>query len=77
MKSYTEAEIRAEYKESMPVYATLESSFTHVLDRFSAEKESDTPDHILADYLIGCLHVFNVMTRKRDAYYNSAQKGET
>lgn len=39
------------------------------LNRRSAENESNTPDFILAEYLIGCLKVFDNATKRRDKWY--------
>ena len=33
------------------------------------ENDSDTPDFILAEYLMGCLEVFAKTQRKRDDWY--------
>lgn len=40
-----------------------------LLNRHSMENASDTPDFILADYLIGCLRLWNETTQSRDAWY--------
>ena len=40
-----------------------------VLNKFSVENESDTPDWILADYLLKCLDAFNHATVERDLFY--------
>jgi hypothetical protein len=43
-----------------------------VLNRYSAENMSNTPDFLLAEYLIGCLANFNVAIQGREAWYNRA-----
>lgn len=42
---------------------------THLLNRYSRENASNTPDYILADYLIECLDSFNKITRMRESWY--------
>jgi hypothetical protein len=39
------------------------------INRVSAENESDTPDFILAEYLVDCLAAFDKATRARDEWY--------
>lgn len=38
-----------------PANSELRSEIKRAINRASAENGSDTPDHILADYLLGCL----------------------
>lgn len=40
-----------------------------LLNRYSQENGGDTPDWILADYLIGCLNVWNNGLRMRDKWW--------
>jgi len=40
-----------------------------LINRFSKEKDSDTPDFILARYIYLCLYAFSVATRERDGWY--------
>jgi len=42
---------------------------TSLLNRHGAENGSGTPDHILANYLLGCLGVFDEATAQREAWY--------
>ena len=39
-----------------------------LLNRHSQENGSDTPDYILACYLLGCLQTWNLAVRERDAW---------
>lgn len=39
-----------------------------VINRYSRENGSNTPDFILADYLTGCLNAFDAATRARTDY---------
>lgn len=43
-----------------------------LINRYSLENGSDTPDFVLAGYLLACLTAFNNATRQRDNYYNPA-----
>ena len=39
-----------------------------LLNKKSKDNESNTPDYILAEFLIGCLNAFNVANAARDAH---------
>lgn len=41
------------------------------LNRYSAENGSNTPDFILAQYLLGCLAAFDAAVSQRAAWYGS------
>jgi len=45
---------------------------TSLINRFGLESLSDTPDYILAEYLIGCLKTFNETTKKRIQWYTDS-----
>jgi hypothetical protein len=47
----------------------LEEDIRAAINRHSAENASNTPDHILARYLLGCLAVFNVAVQQRETWY--------
>lgn len=40
-----------------------------LINRYSLEKDSDTPDFILAEYLNNCLKNFNNTIKMRDDYW--------
>lgn len=40
-----------------------------LINRHSMENGADTPDFLLADYLIACLAAFNSTTNMRDSWY--------
>ncbi len=40
-----------------------------LINRFSKENESNTPDWILASYLNNCLNTFNTATQQRETWY--------
>lgn len=48
---------------------TLEQALTDTLNRASAENASNTPDFILAQYLLGCLAAFDTATQQRETWY--------
>jgi transcriptional regulator with XRE-family HTH domain len=48
---------------------TFEHGLQHLINRFSIESRSDTPDFILAQYLQQCLTNFNYCVRRRDQWH--------
>lgn len=48
----------------------MEQELVSLLNRYSAENGSDTPDFILATYLLACLAAFDVAVRKRARWYS-------
>jgi hypothetical protein len=53
---------------------SLELELREVINRHSAENGSDTPDFILAQYLHGCLSLFDYAVRKREDWYGRGPK---
>lgn len=53
---------------------SLESEVTDLLNRHSAENASDTPDFVLAEFLLRCLTAFDLATVKRDSWYGRDPK---
>ena len=49
---------------------SFQEELTALINRYSLEINSDTPDYLLAEYLIDCLDVFNRAVHKRDLWYN-------
>ncbi len=49
----------------------LRSEIKAALNRASAENASDTPDHILADYLLGCLAAFDAAVNARRDWHST------
>ena len=47
----------------------LEHALASALNRFSAENLSNTPDWILAQYLLGCLAAWNTGVQQRETWY--------
>ena len=48
---------------------TFEKELESILNRYSKENESSTPDFILAKYLIACLEAYNTALKKRDKWF--------
>ena len=53
----------------------LREEITKVLNKASAENASDTPDFILAEYLMDSLKAFDVATSRRDRWYGITERG--
>ena len=47
----------------------LESALTAALNAFSAENPSNTPDWILAQFLLGCLAAWDRGVQQRETWY--------
>lgn len=47
----------------------LEKDLMRLINMYSLENESNTPDFILAGYLINCLDVFNKTINRRSKWY--------
>ena len=50
---------------------TFEDELRALINRESKENGSDTPDFILAEYLIDCLRTWDQATRARDQWYDN------
>lgn len=42
---------------------------TQLINRWCMENRSNTPDHILSDYLFDCLKAFEEASRTREMWY--------
>lgn len=47
----------------------LERDMAALLNRYSKENDSDTPDFILASYMLDCLAAWNAACRQRESWY--------
>lgn len=52
--------------------ATLRSDIESAINRHCAENASNTPDFILAEYLLGCLDAFDAAVSRREQWYGRA-----
>lgn len=51
----------------------LKFEFAGIINKMSLENQSDTPDFILASYLVTCFENFNLVTKARTAWYGVAK----
>jgi hypothetical protein len=51
------------------------SELESLINRYSQENASNTPDFILAQYMLGCLEAFNAAVKRREEWYGR-WKGE-
>jgi hypothetical protein len=56
-------------------YSEFRSDLKHLLNRHSMEQPSQTPDYVLADYLVDCLRAFNRAVGTRDGWGRLEPKG--
>ena len=45
---------------------TFEEEITDLINKYSVENKSNTPDFILAEYLLGCLRAYELAVNRRD-----------
>ncbi len=79
VKSFNQSEFEQGIKDSekyfqkeQPIYAekpTFEKSLESLINQYSKENDSDTPDFILAGYLLGCLDIYNKTLDRRSRWY--------
>lgn len=53
----------------MSINYDFKLELTKLLNKYSIEDGSNTPDYLLAEYLIDCIHVFNKTVLDRDRFY--------
>jgi hypothetical protein len=56
-------------KENMYLIKEFEKELINLINKYSLENGSDTPDFILARYLCMCLENFDSVTNKRNEWY--------
>ncbi len=49
--------------------STFEKDLESLINRYSQENASNTPDFIVAQYLLGCLATWNVAVQRREEWY--------
>ena len=49
----------------------LEKHLSELLNSVSRENDSNTPDFILAEYMMACLCAFELANNKREVWYNT------
>ena len=48
---------------------SFKTKLQKLINQYSMENDSNTPDHILAGYIENCLHAFNEATQQRETWY--------
>jgi len=48
----------------------FEEELKKLINQFSLENQSNTPDFILANYIYTCLKIFNASIKERDKWYS-------
>lgn len=51
----------------------FQEELARLINKYSMENGSNTPDFILAEYLTGCLTVFNAVVLSRDTWYGRCE----
>jgi len=64
----------AEIQRITPRDETLEKKIASALNAHSAENGSNTPDFILAEYLLGCLAAWDKGVKAREKWYGVEQR---
>jgi hypothetical protein len=52
----------------------ISEKFREIINSYSLENDSNTPDFILADYLVDCLENFHITQSRRAMWYNPENK---
>ncbi len=60
--------------EIVPREMQFQRELSSLLNKYSKENGCNTPDFLLANYLIGCLHAFNSVVNAREDWYGRAGK---
>lgn len=53
-------------------YEIFQKELEHIINKYSLENGSNTPDFILAEYLTNCLKAFNKCSRKREKWFGKS-----
>jgi hypothetical protein len=55
---------------------SFEKELASLINKFGLDNLSNTPDYILADYLMDCFEIFHNTMNERDEWYNESKMGE-
>lgn len=55
----------------------FEKDLEHIINKHCKENDSNTPDFLLAKYMLGCLEVYNTAVKARDKWYGFSPFGES
>jgi len=56
---------------------TFKEELRSLLNRHCKENDSNTPDYLLAEYLIGCLEIYNKTLVARDKWFGGKHPSES
>lgn len=59
---------------SEKTYTKFQEELEHLINCYSLENGSNTPDFILAEYLVDCLKAFNKCSRAREKWFGKELK---
>jgi hypothetical protein len=65
--------MEANKEESYVNNTTFVAELENLINKYSKEKGSDTPDFILANHLARCLHNFDMTIRDREKFYGRGE----
>lgn len=71
MPEPTLEEIKEEIERDVNRQIEFRRELEHLINRYSMENGSNTPDFMLAEYLIGCLKNFDLIVNKRTQWYRN------
>jgi len=71
LRKMTENQLRL----NQPKPDTFKEALIEAINIYSQENGSDTPDYILAEYLVDCLAKFNKAVNDREVYYGRLKNG--
>lgn len=60
-------------KKNIQKKNTLATELSGLLNRYSQENTSDTPDFVLANFLLACLEAYNNAICAREIWYGEKQ----
>lgn len=63
--------INDHFAQSKTIEESFDNGLEKLINKYSMENGSDTPDYMLADYLCDCLDNFNRTVRARTNWYAS------
>jgi hypothetical protein len=64
-------------KEEKSMDENFESELQRLINRYSKENDSNTPDFILMQYLTACLAAWNTATQQRETWYGRGARSKT
>jgi hypothetical protein len=63
--------------ETIEKPSTFEIELKELINKYSMENSSSTPDYMLAEYLMVCLSNLNIIVNRRDEWYKGRKNGWT